>query len=785
MRCEPKCGELMTRIYALALLLIAHVASAATIYVDASCGSSGNGTTTTCGVNGPYKTIDEAFNACSGSQAGNVLEIRAGTYRERGPHLSKCSGTAGSPMIVQNYANEAVLIDGTQDIKGETWTSRGSGVYECTSSPATDTHVTNCSAGLPNGDGSGQIIWHVWYSISGGAEQDLALDNQKLASCTSGSETAGHIGVVQSTGNLCVNIDGATAPSDGTMTYFRIPFLTDFTEPYVSPTSHDVTFRRHPSGGSFTLQRFRNKIFELLSSDSGYTFDSLVIGWVYDRCFDLGAAHATASVTVTNNTVRYCGQESIRIQGTTGAATNSVVQNNDISHNSDATVFVENSTNPRYAYDNCTPLRLATADTVTVSGNTIHDNCGGGSGGARGIDFEGGDSNIVLNGNFISNLHAAADFSSNAGAILFSSSGNEIDTWGSNLVENNRIYDVDKCFAFDGQGFANTGTGNLFANNTCAEPKVYGIHGYSTGWDSVGITFTNNIFIDTQGSAPTGEFVSVGSSGFSGLTTPTYSAFDCTTCGGGTTIVSWKGSTAVNTHASVVAFEAHSDYGDPNISESGSPPSLNIVSPSGIAYNLGATVASVTTDYLGTSRPQSTAYDIGAHEYIPLETATPTVTPTCVPLAVTPVAASESDVSFCVRPDCALPDYLAVQKNGTPGPSPICLGPQGTPIPASAFTPAPTQTVGCYAAAHTSAEADAVALEGFADTPTPTATPTATPTSTPTSTPTATPTATPTSTPTATPTITPTPTITHTPTITPTFASGSHHHDQQHRFFGF
>ena len=39
------------------------------------------------------------------------------------------------------------------------------------------------------------------------------------------------------------------------------------------------------------------------------------------------------------------------------------------------------------------------------------------------------------------------------------------------------------------------------------------------------------------------------------------------------------------------------------------------LSPSGPAINVGATISLVTTDFFGTSRPQGTAYDIGAYEY--------------------------------------------------------------------------------------------------------------------------------------------------------------------------
>ena len=101
-------------------------------------------------------------------------------------------------------------------------------------------------------------------------------------------------------------------------------------------------------------------------------------------------------------------------------------------------------------------------------------------------------------------------------AIRISSSGTGAEQWSNNTIRNNRIYEVDNCFAFDSQNFANTGSGNLVVNDTCAEPKLRGIYSYSAGLNSVGIDFKNNLFVDTQGAAPT-ALIQLPSSGFGGL----------------------------------------------------------------------------------------------------------------------------------------------------------------------------------------------------------------------------------------------------------------------------
>ena len=611
----------------LAIFFILHgtVALGSTYYVDNSCGTNGNGTTTTCGANGPFNRINNAFNsACTGSDAGKVIEIRAGTgvYRERAAAAGRCIGSVGNPAIVQNYAGENVLVEGTTDAKsGHTWTSRGGGVFECTSG-------TYCSF-------SG-VYWHTWYTINNGAEQELVLDKQNLASCTSGSETPGHMGIVSSSGNLCVNIDGGTSPTDTAVTSFMLPTMIDFAEPF--PNGKYVTFRKNPGGGSFTIRRFRNKIFELTQQNTGYTFDGLTVGWVYDRCIAttiVPGGLMAQGLRVLNNTISYCGQESIRIEADTGGA---LVQNNDVSHDQDPVVFPLGS-GVRVGFDNCTPIRIAQSQNVTVKNNTVHDNCGGGTGGARAIDLEYSNSGNTIDSNYIYNLHSASGASgagiriSSCGCSTCSGGSNagmqcsgaadcpggscvSAETWSNNLITNNRIYNTDNCFAFDGQGFANTGSGNLYANNTCAESTAIGLYGYSSGFDNVGIDFKNNIFIDTQGAAPTGGFVSVGSSGFGGLTKPVYGAYYCSTCAANTRIVSFKGTSAVNTQASVVSFDPNSGYGTINLSESGSPPTLQLTACGDMACNKGTTLANVPVDYRGTIRPQPAggAYDIGAHE---------------------------------------------------------------------------------------------------------------------------------------------------------------------------
>lgn len=59
-------------------LAISSYAFASTYYVDASCGSSGDGTTAVCGAHGPWKTLAEAANGVPGGS--NTISVAAGTY---------------------------------------------------------------------------------------------------------------------------------------------------------------------------------------------------------------------------------------------------------------------------------------------------------------------------------------------------------------------------------------------------------------------------------------------------------------------------------------------------------------------------------------------------------------------------------------------------------------------------------------------------------------------------------------------------------------------------------
>lgn len=136
-------------VIALAIMLSAGEAVAATYYVDNGCASSGDGTTLTCGGTGPVKTISEGITLVV---AGDTLNIRGvhgahgacagtdGVYAEYvgvwGTSGDAYPGkaltcTVGSPCVVQGCPASACGSDETPTITGldvkDDWNTTGSG----------------------------------------------------------------------------------------------------------------------------------------------------------------------------------------------------------------------------------------------------------------------------------------------------------------------------------------------------------------------------------------------------------------------------------------------------------------------------------------------------------------------------------------------------------------------------------------------------------------------------------------------------------------------------------
>ena len=117
--------QLLTKISIIFILMFASQAWATTYYVDPTCGSSGDGTTTTCGANGPFKTWAEVTWA-----AGNTYSQKGGTTTTARIVVG-ASGTSGNVITINSYGTGKAILNGAVTIAKESWTADDpvSGVY--------------------------------------------------------------------------------------------------------------------------------------------------------------------------------------------------------------------------------------------------------------------------------------------------------------------------------------------------------------------------------------------------------------------------------------------------------------------------------------------------------------------------------------------------------------------------------------------------------------------------------------------------------------------------------
>lgn len=112
-----------SRFLALALTLLALLPGArAADYIVAPAGSDeAEGSP-----GAPFQTIAKALSL---AQPGDSVKLRAGTYREVvNPSLS---GTAGSPITIENYNGEQAVISALDVVTGP-WTAQGAGIFAAT-----------------------------------------------------------------------------------------------------------------------------------------------------------------------------------------------------------------------------------------------------------------------------------------------------------------------------------------------------------------------------------------------------------------------------------------------------------------------------------------------------------------------------------------------------------------------------------------------------------------------------------------------------------------------------
>ena len=114
----------------LALILIVGNAAAATVYIDPTCGSSGDGTTTTCGANGPFKTWAEVTWTAGNTYSQKGGTTATGTTGDAVVTIGE-TGTAGNIITINSYGTGKAIIDGIKTVASNSWTPNDpvAGVY--------------------------------------------------------------------------------------------------------------------------------------------------------------------------------------------------------------------------------------------------------------------------------------------------------------------------------------------------------------------------------------------------------------------------------------------------------------------------------------------------------------------------------------------------------------------------------------------------------------------------------------------------------------------------------
>lgn len=85
---------------------------APTYYVDPTCGVNGDGTTTTCGIHGPFNS----WNNVSPWAAGNTYAGKGGTSETFTTYSIQASGTAGNPITITSYGTGQFTFASTTEI---------------------------------------------------------------------------------------------------------------------------------------------------------------------------------------------------------------------------------------------------------------------------------------------------------------------------------------------------------------------------------------------------------------------------------------------------------------------------------------------------------------------------------------------------------------------------------------------------------------------------------------------------------------------------------------------
>jgi len=577
----------------------------ANYFVNGACALNGNGSAGVCATGSGGVGAWNSLSAIAAGGAGDVINVRGGTYSNQTDYYkfpSGVNGAPGNPLIVQNYAGEDVIIDGTADIHGSQWTSVGGGVYRCSGGTCTTSRNT-------------LFPMAAWYKRAG-QSADEVLYLTMSGSCDS-SLPAGYMRYGMS-GPVCVHLSDGSNPASAQ--YMRIPYYNSgmLLNNY---NTHDVVFRRNPSGGKFAIQKFVQYGVVLQSGrNTNITLDGLDVGYMMDRCIDADYFAANDGTNIMannnyhfiNNNLHHCGQEAIHDSDDSGP--DGRIQGNEI-HHVQAPPWFERcdpaagggGCNVSGFSDQCSAIRLTSGKNYTVSGNYFHDNCGGMNGRGYDINLEEWFYDVLIENNLSFNM-AAGNFNNEHMSIAMMMESQRAGPFQNVTIRNNRFFRHDHCFSIN-IGLSGPQLVN-FLNNTCVDFRAEAVvPGGDKGVASGTVNFINNIFAAVNTSPSVALLVNISSN--TGYQAPLNNVIYCPTC---STLVNWKGATYNS--GNVSSLGKGNVYGNPGLILTGSPPSVRLSNGSGPAYQSGTVLTPNFPDFEGQPRPTSGAWDIGADEYV-------------------------------------------------------------------------------------------------------------------------------------------------------------------------
>lgn len=358
-------------------------------------------------------------------------------------------------------------------------------------------------------------------------------------------------------------------------------------------------------------------------------------------------------ITVDGLTIQYSNSNGSSGAGVlSSAGSNLTIQNNTIRDNYGVGVYFKNTTSSTISsnsvlrnqrqfgggirLENGSNSNIISSNTITGTGNT------GGSGiffcGDSGCGSTGNDSNIIRR-NTISNvqdtcLYLDTDNDSNTVEknICYDSYKDYNDaakggngyhfSLGSdnNIIRNNLVYNVER----HGISIRDGNTGNVIYNNTTYNTGTTSGNGIDIQGNNTGTIVKNNI---AHTGATSALNIDAGSS-------DTISDYNLLYRSSGT-LAKWSGST----HTTLESFrtasgqDTHSIYADPLFSNTAAADfTLRTSSP---AIDAGVTIALVTDDKEGNTRPLQCRYDMGFYE----------VPGACVAVSTTPQPSSSQGES--------------------------------------------------------------------------------------------------------------------------------------------